>query len=123
MVDSCRWREVGVSRSAANNWARGHKSYRGGEVVGFVPALDRLAVRQVSPRLLEPAVDFVIVHKLDRLARDRADERGGGLVIAEANVQRQLWPLDGAVTFLIGGDASLARTEDRRYHKCSACGR
>jgi len=31
-------------------------------------------MRQVSPRLLEPAVDFVIVHKLDRLARDRADD-------------------------------------------------
>jgi DNA invertase Pin-like site-specific DNA recombinase len=73
MVDSCHWREVGVSRSAANNWARGHKTYRCGEV-GFVPALDRLAMRQVSPRLLEPAVDFVIVHKLDRLARDRADD-------------------------------------------------
>jgi len=73
MVDSCHWREVGVSRSAANNWARGHKTYRCGEV-GFVPALDRLAMRQVSPRLLERAVDFVIVHKLDRLARDRPDD-------------------------------------------------
>ena len=31
-------------------------------------------MRQVSPRLLEPAVDFVIVHKLDRLARDRPDD-------------------------------------------------
>ena len=31
-------------------------------------------MRQVSPRLLERAVDFVIVHKLDRLARDRPDD-------------------------------------------------
>ena len=45
-------RDVGISRSSANNWARGHKTYRGGKVVGFVPALDRLAVRQISPRYL-----------------------------------------------------------------------
>lgn len=45
-------REVGVSRTAANSWARGHKIYRRGRVVGFVPALDRLAVRQISPRYL-----------------------------------------------------------------------
>jgi transposase, IS30 family len=44
--------EVGVSRTAANNWARGYKTYRRGEVVGFVPALDRLAVRQISDRYL-----------------------------------------------------------------------
>lgn len=36
-------REVGVSRSAGNNWEYGYKTYRDGEVVGFVPALDRLA--------------------------------------------------------------------------------
>ena len=45
-------REVGVSRSSANNWARGYKTYRRGRVVGFVPALDRLAVRQISIRYL-----------------------------------------------------------------------
>jgi IS30 family transposase len=43
---------VGVSRSAANNGAPGCKTYRRGQVVGFVPALDRLAVRQISPRYL-----------------------------------------------------------------------
>ncbi|WP_456299702.1 IS30 family transposase [Ornithinimicrobium sediminis] len=45
-------REVGVSRTAGHNWARGAKVYRGGRVVGFVPALDRLAVHQVSARYL-----------------------------------------------------------------------
>lgn len=44
-------REVGVSRSAANNWARGYKVYRKGRVVGFV-SLDRLAVREISARYL-----------------------------------------------------------------------
>jgi transposase, IS30 family len=45
-------REVGVSRSSGTNWARGHKVYRNGVVVGFVPPLDRLAVRQISSRYL-----------------------------------------------------------------------
>ena len=45
-------REVGVSRTAANNWARGHKVYRNGSVVGFVAPLDPLAVREISCRFL-----------------------------------------------------------------------
>lgn len=45
-------REVGVSRSSGANWARGHKVYRNGVVVGFVAPLDRLAVRQISSRYL-----------------------------------------------------------------------
>ncbi|WP_425311939.1 IS30 family transposase [Mycobacterium asiaticum] len=45
-------REVGVSRSAATNWTRGYKTYRNGVEVGFVPPLDRLAVRQISSRYL-----------------------------------------------------------------------
>ncbi len=45
-------REVGVARTTGTNWACGHKTYRNGEVVGFVPALERLSVRQVSSRFL-----------------------------------------------------------------------
>jgi transposase, IS30 family len=45
-------REVGVSRTAGNNWSRGYKTYRDGQVTGFVPALDRLAVREISGRYL-----------------------------------------------------------------------
>lgn len=45
-------REVGVSRTSGNNWARGYRTHRRGEVVGFVPALERLAVRQISARFL-----------------------------------------------------------------------
>jgi IS30 family transposase len=41
-----------VSRSSGTNWARGHKVYRNGVVVGFVAPLDRLAVRQISTRYL-----------------------------------------------------------------------
>jgi len=45
-------REVGVSRTTGNNWSRGYKTYRHGQIVGFVAALERLAVRQISPRFL-----------------------------------------------------------------------
>jgi len=45
-------REVGVSRTTGNNWSRGYKAYRHGQVVGFVPALERLAVREISARFL-----------------------------------------------------------------------
>jgi transposase, IS30 family len=45
-------REVGVSRMTGNNWSRGYKTYRHGEVTGFVPALDRLAVRGIRARYL-----------------------------------------------------------------------
>lgn len=45
-------REVGVSRTSGMNWANGYKTYRGGEVVGFVEPLERLAVRQISTRYL-----------------------------------------------------------------------
>lgn len=45
-------REVGVSRSSGNNWASGQKVYRKGQVVGFVPPLDRLLVRRISARFL-----------------------------------------------------------------------
>jgi hypothetical protein len=41
-----------VSRTTGNNWSRGYKTYRHGEVTGFVPALDRLAVREISARYL-----------------------------------------------------------------------
>jgi IS30 family transposase len=45
-------REVGVSRTTGNNWSRGYKIYRQGQVVGFVSGLERLAVRQISSRFL-----------------------------------------------------------------------
>jgi transposase, IS30 family len=45
-------REAGVSRTAGNNWSRGYKTYRQGRVTGFVPALERLAVRDISGRFL-----------------------------------------------------------------------
>jgi IS30 family transposase len=57
---ACGWsvraaaRGVGVSRTTGSNWARGYKTYRKGVVVGLVPPLERLAVRQGSRRYLSP---------------------------------------------------------------------
>lgn len=45
-------REVGAFRTAGTNWSRGYKTYRNGVVVGFVAALDRSKVREVSSRYL-----------------------------------------------------------------------
>jgi transposase, IS30 family len=45
-------REVGASRTAGRNWANGYRTYRAGRAVGFVPALDRLDVREINPRFL-----------------------------------------------------------------------
>lgn len=53
-------REVGVSRTSGANWSRGYKTYRNGEVVGFVAPLDRLAVREVSARYLSQDERFLI---------------------------------------------------------------
>ena len=53
-------REVGVSRTSGANWARGYKTYRDGEAVGFVPPLDHLAVREVSARYLSQDERFEI---------------------------------------------------------------
>lgn len=53
-------REVGVSRTSGANWARGYKTYRDGEVVGFVAPLDHLAVREVSTRYLSQHERFLV---------------------------------------------------------------
>lgn len=49
---SAAYREVGVSRTTGNNWKRRYKVYRHGAVAGFVPPLDPLTTRPISPRFL-----------------------------------------------------------------------
>jgi transposase, IS30 family len=58
-------REVGISRAAAANWTRGYKVYRHGQVVGFVPPLDRLEVRQISARFLsqDERIEIADLHR------------------------------------------------------------
>lgn len=45
-------RAVGASRTAGHNWAHGYKTYRDGVAVGFIPAVDRREIRQISGRFL-----------------------------------------------------------------------
>jgi len=45
-------REVGISRSASRNWRYGYKVYLKNGTVRFVPPLDPLTARAISPRFL-----------------------------------------------------------------------
>lgn len=69
-------REVGVSRSAGANWSRGYKTYRRGQVTGFVPPLERLAVREISARFLSQNERFEI-----------ADQRRAGMSMRQIAVR------------------------------------
>src|SRR3954463_3253469 len=75
---SAAGRQVEVSRTSANNWARGYKTYRRGEAVGFVPALDRLTVRQISDRYLseQERIDIADLRRSGLSIRGIAAELG-----------------------------------------------
>jgi IS30 family transposase len=81
-------REVGVSRTTGNNWSRGYKTYRKGEVVGFVPALDRLAVREVSSRFLsqDERIEIADMRQAGCSVRKIADRLGR----APSTISREL---------------------------------
>ena len=69
-------REVGVSRASGTNWANGVKTYRNGQLVRFVPPLDRLLVRRISARFLSQDERIEI-----------ADLRGAGRSVRQIAVQ------------------------------------
>jgi transposase, IS30 family len=81
-------REVGVCRTAGNNWSRGYKVYRHGQVPGFVPALDRLAVREISVRYLsqEERIEIADLRQQGLSIRQIAEELGR----APSTVSREL---------------------------------
>jgi len=81
-------REVGVSRSAATNWTRGYKTYRNGVEVGFVPPLDRLAVRQISTRYLsqDERIEIADLRRCGLSLRAIADRLGR----APSTISREL---------------------------------
>jgi transposase, IS30 family len=81
-------REAGVSRSTGKNWNRGYKVYRHGQVVGFVPALDRLAVRQISGRFLsqDERIQIADLRQAGMSIRQVADRLGR----APSTVSREL---------------------------------
>jgi IS30 family transposase len=81
-------REVGVSRTAGNNWSRGYKTYRHGQVAGFVPALERLAVRQISARYLsqDERIEIADLRHAGLSIRQIADQLGR----APSTISREL---------------------------------
>ena len=81
-------REVGVSRTAANNWAFGHKVYRKGQVVGAVTPVDRLAVREISARYLsqDERIKIADLHQRGLGVREIATQVGR----APSTVSREL---------------------------------
>lgn len=89
-------REVGVSRSTGSNWANGYKTYRAGEVVGFVPPLERLAVREVSARFLSQDERIEI-----------ADLRQAGCSLRE--IARQLGRSPSTISRELGVSAFLCK--------------
>jgi IS30 family transposase len=81
-------REVGVSRTTGNNWSRGYKTYRHGQVTGVVPALDRLAVREISPRFLsqDERIEIADLRHAGLSVRQIADRLGR----APSTISREL---------------------------------
>ena len=81
-------REVGVSRTAGNNWSRGYKTYCHGQVAGFVPALERLAVREISARYLsqDERIEIADLRHAGLSIRQIADQLGR----APSTISREL---------------------------------
>jgi transposase, IS30 family len=81
-------REVGVSRTTGHGWSRGYKTYRNGQVTGFVPALDRLAVREISGRYLsqDERIEIADLRHAGRSIRQIADQLGR----APSTISREL---------------------------------
>jgi IS30 family transposase len=81
-------REIGISRTAANNWARGYKTYRKGGSVGFVPPLERLAVRQISDRFLsqDERIEIADLHQAGMSIRQISQRLGR----AASTISREL---------------------------------
>ena len=75
-------REAGVSRTTGNNWSRGYKTYGHGQVTGFVPALERLAVREISSRYLsqDERIEIADLRHVGLSIRQIADQAGPGAV-------------------------------------------
>ena len=81
-------REVGVLRSAGNNWTHGCKTLRRGEVVWVMAPLDCLAVRKVRGRYLSQDERFEIAEL--RQARSSLREVARLLGRAPSTVSRKL---------------------------------
>lgn len=109
-------REVGVSRTAGRNWAKGYRKYRGGQVVGFVPALDRLEVREISPRFLseDERVRIGDLHRAGVSRREIARRLGRAPSTISRELRRNATPAKGYRPFEAHRRATARRA---RHHR------
>jgi transposase, IS30 family len=110
-------REVGVSRTAGRNWANGYRTYRSGQVVGFVPALERLEVREISARFLseDERIELADLHRAGMSVREIARRLGR----APSTISRELRRNASAAKGYRPFDAHRRATARRaRHHRC-----
>ena len=90
-------RAVGVSRTAGQNWANGYRTYRAGQVVGFVPALDRLGVREISDRFLsqDERIEIADLHRAGVSVRRIARRLGRAPSTISRELRRNAIPAKG----------------------------
>lgn len=113
-IHAAAW-EVGVSRTSGNNWARGYKTYRRGEAVGFVPALERLAVRQISARFLsqDERIQVVDLHHAGVSVRQIAHRLGRAPSTISRELRRNAHGAGGYRPFEAHRRATARRARDR----------
>jgi IS30 family transposase len=109
-------REVGVSRTAGRNWAKGYRKYRGGEVVGFVPALDRLEVRDISPRFVseDERIQIADLHSAGLSGREIARRLGRAASTISRELRRNATPGKGYRPFEAHRRATARRARRHR---------
>jgi IS30 family transposase len=108
--------EVGVSRMRGNNWSRGYKTYRLGQVVGFVSALERLAVRQISPRFLsqEERIEIADLRHAGLSIRQIAHRLGRAASTVSRELRRNATRNRGCRPFHAHRRATARRTRTHR---------
>ena len=109
-------REVGVSRTAGRNWANGYRTYRAGEVVGFVPAIDRLEVREISARFLseDERIEIADLGRAGLGVREIARQLGRAPSTISRELRRNASPAKGYRPFEAQRRATARRA---RHHR------
>ena len=105
-----------MSRTAGRNWAKGYRTYRAGQVVGFVPALDRLEVREISPRFLseDERIELADLYRAGVSGREIARRLGRAPSTISRELRRNASPAKGYRPF----DAHRRATARRaRIHR------
>jgi IS30 family transposase len=108
-------REVGVSRSAGQRWKNGARVRRSDGTVTFVPPLEPLAVRQISPRFLSEEERVKIADLASRGLGPTAigRELGRSASTISRELRRNLHPTGQYRPFHAHGAAAVRRRRER----------